>query len=348
MKYDDLDTDLQLDIEAAYDLMVNEGTDEADIKTGLDKILTTALPDSEVIDRQMIIDEVMSSTPSTGSDDDGESVEETTEEEVEADSTDDDESEEDSEEEEVDEQSPDVESDSDILDRYLGEGSPDQLTEDEYNLLLDRNFDELEDDAEKAELVREIVALREGPSDEELEQMEKDNEEANEEIDRLITQQIDQGTYTTLSYPDTTGVDTDAILRDVLGADLLFSLQEAGYSIDVETVDAKGALLFYDNERATRIIHLIDDIVSEIGADGNPIFTPVLGEEISSTASIFTDSVDADLDLAKIINQISTSTLPDIEDAKVRQRIRTHLDLPHPCPAGSEQSLRRLRFRRSP
>ena len=58
MKYDDLDTDLQLDIEAAYDLMVNEGTDEADIKTGLDKILTTALPDSEVIDRQMIIDEV--------------------------------------------------------------------------------------------------------------------------------------------------------------------------------------------------------------------------------------------------------------------------------------------------
>ena len=343
MKYDDLDTDLQLDLEAAYDLMVNELTPDPDIKSGLDKILTTALPDSEFIDRQMIIDEIMLLTPQATDDDDDdddeseeegdeESVEETTEEEVETDSTDDEES----DEEESDspdnmdvnmDESDEEESDSQFLDRYLGDDSPDQLTNDEYDELLDRDFESLETDAEKAELVREIVALREGPSDEELEQMAKDNEEANEEIDRLITQQIDQGTYTTLSYPDTTGVDTDAILRDVLGADLLFSLQEAGYSIDVETVDAKGALLFYDNERATRIIHLIDDIVSEIGADGNPVFTPVLGEELSSTASIFTDSVDADLDLAKIINQISTSTLPDIEDAKVRQRIRSHLDL---------------------
>ena len=90
MKYDDLDTDLQLDLEAAYDLMVNELTPDPDIKSGLDKILTTALPDSEFIDRQMIIDEIMLLTPSKGSDDDDddddddgeESVEETTEEEV--------------------------------------------------------------------------------------------------------------------------------------------------------------------------------------------------------------------------------------------------------------------------
>ena len=167
MKYDELDTELQLDLEAAYDLMVNEGTDEADIKAGLDKILTTALPDSEVIDRQMIIDEVMSSTPSTGSDDEEpdallsdfpdnmdmnmDEVEETTEEE--SDSTDDEES------DALLSDFPDNmdmnmdESDSDVLDRYLGDDSPDQLTEDEYNQLLDRNFDELEDEADKAELV---------------------------------------------------------------------------------------------------------------------------------------------------------------------------------------------------
>ncbi|MDA8580422.1 hypothetical protein N9L01_00475 [bacterium] len=341
MKYDDLDTDLQLDLEAAYDLMVNELTPDPDIKAGLDKILSTALPDSEVIDRQMIIEEIMMLTYKDDDNDEEpdallsdfpdnmdmnmDEVEETTEEE--SDSTDD---------EEPDALLSDFpdnmdmnmdESDSDVLDRYLGDDSPDQLTEDEYNQLLDRNFDELEDEAEKAELVREIVALREGPSDEELEQMANDNEEANEEIDRLITQQMDQGTYTTLSYPDDSATDDDAILRDVLGADLLFSLQEAGYSIDVETINAKGALLFYDNDRATRIIHTIEDIISETDADGNMISRPILGDELSSTASIFTDSVDADIDLAKIINQISVSTLPDIEDARVRQRIRSHLDL---------------------
>ena len=354
MKYDELDTDLQLDLEAAYDLMINELTPDPDIKSGLDKILSTALPDSEVIDRQMIIDEMMLLT--SKDDDNGDDEEESVEESVD-----------DSEEEVEDVESKypqefldefydfdsnptadtqeeetvaiayqawlvsqkDQDPDSDVLDRYLGDNSPDQLTEDEYNLLLDRNFDELEDEADKAELVREIVALREGPSDEELEQMAKDNEEANEETDRLITQQIDQGTYTTLAYPDdsATPTDDDAILRDVLGADLLFSLQEAGYSIDVEVIDSKGAILFYDNDRSTRIIHTIDDIVSETNADGNMVFRPILGAELSSTASIFTDSVDADIDLAKIINQISVSTLPDIEDARVRQRIRTHLDL---------------------
>ena len=360
MKYDELDTDLQLDLEAAYDLMVNELTPDPDIKSGLDKILSTALPDSEVIDRQMIIDEIMLLTPSTGSDDDDDDKEV---EQV-ADESDDvvysqgDEEESDDKpeypQEFLDEfydfdsnptadtqdeetvaiayqawlvSQKDQDPDSDVLDRYLGDDSPDQLTEDEYNLLLDRNFDELEDDAEKAELVREIVALREGPSDDELEQMAKDNEEANEEIDRIITQQIDQGTYTTLSYPDDSTTDVDSLIRDVLGADLLFSLQEAGYSIDAETIDAKGALLFYDNDRATRIIHVIDDIISETDANGNMVSRPILGDELSSTASIFTDSIDADIDLAKIINQISVSTLPDIEDAKVRQRIRTHLDL---------------------
>jgi hypothetical protein len=344
MKYDELDIDLQLDLAAAYELMFNEGASEDEIKTSLDDAMKTALPDSEVIDRRLIIEELMqqgnygaAEEPPTGSDmidafagtaiekmieeDDSdyevddylllidgkirevsgntemdvlekekpdsyhiikitgvepykietvESVEETTEEDQD-------------------------ESDSDVLDRYLGEGNPDQLNKDEMDILISRNgYDEMTD-SEKAEAILVIVADRE--------------DEDEDEEPPFIPQMM----------PD------EQVLIDILGADLVASLEGAGYSIDVERVDSAAAILFYDNNRNTRIIQMIDSVESTMDADGNPVYRPTFGEEITNTANILTDSIDVGLNLSKIINQISTSTAPEIEDAKIRRRISNHL-----------------------
>ena len=176
--------------------------------------------------------------------------------------------------------------------------------------------------------------------------MEKDNEEANEEIDRLITQQIDQGTYTTLSYPDTTA---SIRMRSCVTSSVQTSCSPSRKP-DTASMSRPSTprvpYFFYDNERATRIIHLIDDIVSEIGADGNPIFTPVLGEEQRLPASSQIPSMRIWIRLRS-----STRSRPARFPTSRMPRFGAHPHSPgspHPCPAGSEQSLRRLRFRRSP
>ena len=336
MQLSDLDEEMQLNFKEAYDLMITEGASEDEIKISLDGAMKTALPDSEVIDRQMLIDELMNvddgseEEPPTGSaiekmieEDDSdyevddylllidgkirevsgntemdvlekekpdsyhiikitgvepykietvESVEETTEEDQD-------------------------ESDSDVLDRYLGEGNPDQLNKDEMDILISRNgYDEMTD-SEKAEAILVIVADRE------------DEDEDEDEEPPFIPQMM----------PD------EQVLIDILGADLVASLEGAGYSIDVERVDSAAAILFYDNNRNTRIIQMIDSVESTMDADGNPVYRPTFGEEITNTANILTDSIDVGLNLSKIINQISTSTAPEIEDAKIRRRISNHL-----------------------
>ena len=52
------------------------------------------------------------------------------------------------------------ETDSECLDRYLCDDSPDHLNDDGYNWILNHGFDELETEAEKAELIREYIKLQ--------------------------------------------------------------------------------------------------------------------------------------------------------------------------------------------
>ena len=54
---------------------------------------------------------------------------------------------------------PFEENDSEYLDRYLSDDSPDQLNDDGYNWILNRGFDELETEAEKAELIRQFLKI---------------------------------------------------------------------------------------------------------------------------------------------------------------------------------------------
>ena len=57
-----------------------------------------------------------------------------------------------------------AESDSDFVNRYLGEGSPNQLNKDEMDMLIDRNgYDEMTE-SELAEAIRSIVDRRDGES----------------------------------------------------------------------------------------------------------------------------------------------------------------------------------------
>ena len=273
MQLSDLDEEMQLNFKDAYDLMVNEGASEDEIKTSLDDAMKTALPDAEVIDRKLLIDELMNV-------DDG--------------------SEEESDEDEADDEEDQDESDSDVLNRYLGEANPDtnvrlswrgQLNKDEMDILISRDgYDEMTD-SEKAEAILVIVADREGEEQPSTPQM----------------------------MPD------EQVLIEILGADLVASLEGAGYSIDVERVDSAAAILFYDNNRNTRIIQMIDSVESTMDVDGNPVYRPIFGEEITNTANILTDSIDVGLNLSKIINQVSTSTAPEIEDSKIRRRISNHL-----------------------
>ena len=273
MQLSDLDEEMQLNFKDAYDLMVNEGASEDEIKTSLDDAMKTALPDAEVIDRKLLIDELMNV-------DDG--------------------SEEESDEDEADDEEDQDESDSDVLDRYLGGANPDtnhriswrgQLNKDEMDILISRNGYDGMTDSEKAEAILAIVADR------------KDEEQPS------IPQMM----------PD------EQVLIEILGADLVASLEGAGYSIDVERVDSAAAILFYDNNRNTRIIQMIDSVESTMDVDGNPVYRPIFGEEITNTANILTDSIDVGLNLSKIINQVSTSTAPEIEDSKIRRRISNHL-----------------------
>ena len=303
MQLSDLDEEMQLNFKDAYDLMVNEGASEDEIKTSLDDAMKTALPDAEVIDRQMLIDELMNVDDGSekGSDDDADDDEpeypqEFLDEFYDFDSN----PTADTQDEEtvaiayqawLVSQKDQEESDSDVLDRYLGDDSPDQLSKDEMDILISRNgFDEMTD-SEKAEAILVIVADR------------KDEEEPS------IPQMM----------PD------EQVLIEILGADLVASLEGAGYSIDVERVDSAAAILFYDNNRNTRIIQMIDSVESTMDVDGNPVYRPIFGEEITNTANILTDSIDVGLNLSKIINQVSTSTAPEIEDSKIRRRISNHL-----------------------
>ena len=234
MKLEDLEEKLRNDLETAYDVLRDEGNSEDDIKKGLDQAIETALPDSEFIDRQMLIDEIMQSTP-----DDGDESEEDSEEEEEV-----------VEEEEVDEESSEEESDDDDDD------------------------DDGTDDDEVPPVPTPVIST------------------------------------------------DDQILMKVLGGDNVKVLEDAGYRIDVDRIPGKGATLFYDRDRSTRIIRMIEDIVLD------PITgqaKPVLGEELTSTANILTGSIDSGMDLSKIRNQILADAMPDIEDSKIRRRIGTHL-----------------------
>ena len=301
MQLSDLDEEMQLNFKEAYDLMITEGVGEDEIKISLDGAMKTALPDSEVIDRQMLIDELMNVDDGSEeeSDDKPEYPQEFLDEFYDFDSN----PTADTQDEETVAiayqawlvSQKDQDSDSDVLDRYLGEGNPDQLTKDEMDILISRNgYDEMTD-SEKAEAILVIVADRE----------DEDEDEEPPFIPQIM--------------PD------EQVLIDILGADLVASLEGAGYSIDVERVDSAAAILFYDNNRNTRIIQMIDSVESTMDADGNPVYRPTFGEEITNTANILTDSIDVGLNLSKIINQISTSTAPEIEDAKIRRRISNHL-----------------------
>ena len=74
MKLEDLEEDLRNNLETARDVLIDEGNSDDDVRKGLGEVIETALPDSEVIDRMMLIDELMSSVATDG--DNGEESEE--------------------------------------------------------------------------------------------------------------------------------------------------------------------------------------------------------------------------------------------------------------------------------
>ena len=142
-------------------------------------------------------------------------------------------------------------SDSDVLDRYLGDDSPDQLTPDEYDLLLDRNFDGLEDDTEKAKLVLEIVSMR-----------EENSEPPTEETAPVV-------------------VTDDMLIRDILGDRDLLELIESSkspYSVEVmDRIKAPGVTLLYDNQRSSRILKEL------MGVDNG---VPIYGTSVTEEANV--------------------------------------------------------------
>ena len=250
MKLEDLEEKLRNDLETAYDVLRDEGNSEDDIKKGLNQAIETALPDSEFIDRQMLIDEIMQST----SDDSGE------------------------EEEEESDDKPEYP--QEFLDEFYDfDSNPTADTQDEDTLAI----------AYQSWLVS---------------QEESDDEE---EVPPTPAPVISSD---------------DHLLMRILGGDNVKVLEDAGYRIDVDRIPGKGAALFYDRDRSTRIIRMIEDIVID---PISGLAKPVLGEELTSTANILTGSIDSGIDLSKIRNQILADAMPDIEDSKIRRRIGTHL-----------------------